>query len=170
MVQWRVRLACPMCRLCSMVGRGNDVRISFEIFNGTVTRSTTSRVRSTTSRVRLACSMCRLCSIVGRGNNLRSSFEIFNGTVTRSTASRVRSTTSRVRLACSMCRLCSMVGQFGRSVRSRWRCNSFDRRSPYFADRSIAKKCYRLEYPDTFFGRTLFLIVGPYTFFGRDKK
>ena len=58
-----------MCRLCSMVGRGNDVRSFFDIFNGTVTRSTASRVRSTTSRVRLACSMCRLCSMVGRARS-----------------------------------------------------------------------------------------------------
>ena len=98
------------CTHSALYGKGRIGSQPSSIFNGTVTRSTTSRVR-------LACSTCRLCSMVGRGNDVRSSFEIFNGTVTRSTTSRVRSTTSRVRLACSMlfdcsiCRLCSMVGR-----------------------------------------------------------
>jgi hypothetical protein len=157
-----------MCRLCSMVGRGNDVRSSFEIFNGTVTRSTTSRVRSTTSRVRLACSICRLRSSVGRGSNVRSSFEIFNGTVTRSTASRVRSTTSRVRLAaCSMCRVCSMVvgrgddeEEFFRSPLLRW---SFQWR------KSVTGLSIPTLFGRTFFGRTLFLVATKIVFFSIQK-
>ena len=71
------------CTHSALYGKGRIGSQPSSIFNGTVTRSTTSRVR-------LACSTCRLCSMVGRGNDVRSSFEIFNGTATRSTTSRVR--------------------------------------------------------------------------------
>ena len=61
------------CTHSALYGKGRIGSQPSSIFNGTVTRSTTSRVR-------LACSTCRLCSMVGRGNDVRSSFEIFNGT------------------------------------------------------------------------------------------